>query len=430
MQTIPEDLLTRNWTLEDIVDLALRNNPATRASWETARAAAAKVGSKRGAYLPQVDGAASYTKTKNSYSLQTTVEQKTYQPSLTLQFILFDFGKRRADVEEARQQSYAANWAHNATIQSVILEVETAYYQYLSAKAIRAADSAAVDEAGVNLDAAQERQKAGLATTADVLQARSNLAQKKLALQAIEGQIQTIRGALATAMGLSPDVPYDIGFLPNDIPVAEVGQTVDQLLDEAQGNRPDLAASRATALAARAHAKSVKRDGFPVVTLQGTISRRFYDNPDIYTDNYTKGIYVTLPLFTGFSHSYDLVEAQEKAAAAASQYEELQSMVALDVWSSYYELRTAEEQLATAKEFLESATESHTVALERYKVGVGSILELLSAQSTLEDARTQNVQARTNWFLALAGLAHATGRLELSQAPLSQPSPAPQGKDE
>jgi len=426
----PEFLESKsNWTLEDIVALALRNNPATRATWETARAAAAKVGSERGAYLPQVNASAYYTKGKNPISRQLSVEQKIYQPSLALQFILFDFGKTRADVEEARQSLYAANWSHNAMIQTVILQVETAYYQYLYAKAVRSADSAAVEEAKVNLDAAEERHKAGLATVADVLQAKSNHAQKKLALQGIEGQVQTIRGSLATAMGLSPTISYDIGLLPSHVPAAEVSETVEELLKVAQAQRPDLAAARATAEAARANARSVKREGLPVVTLQGNIGRRYYDNPDIHADTYTEGIYLNVPLFTGFSHSYDVAEAQAKAEASAQHYQVAKAKVELDVWSSYYDLKTAVERLSTAQEFLESATESHTVALERYRVGVGSILELLAAQSALEDARAQSLQARTDWFLALAGLAYATGRLDLPPAQALQPVPGEKGKD-
>jgi outer membrane protein len=428
---IPEEFLAskNNWTLENIVDLALRNNPETRATWEAALAASAKAGSKRGAYLPQVNASAYYSKTKNSYSQQFSVDQKTYGPSLALQFLLFDFGKTKADVEEARQGLYAANWTHNAMIQNVILEVETAYYQYLYAKSVSSADSAAVHEAGANLDAAEERHKAGLATLADVLQAKSNYSQSKLALQTVEGQIQTIRGSLATAMGLSPTIDFDIGFLPNSIPVDQVSETVDELIHEAETRRPDLAAARASASGAKAHAKSVAREGLPAITLEGSVARRYYDNPDIHSDNYSEGIFLSVPLFTGFSHSYDVVEARAQAENAAQRYEILKSQVDLDVWSSYYDLTTAVGRMATSQEYLDSSTESHTVALERYKSGVGSILELLGAQTALEDARAQNLQARTDWFLALAGLAHATGRLELPRTASSGQSPEQHDKD-
>jgi len=428
---IPRELLesSHGWTLEDIVALALQNNPATRATWETARAASAKVGSDRGVLLPQVNGAMNYTKSKSAFSQQFVPVQKTYQPSLTLQFILFDFGKTRADLEESKQKLYSANWSHNAMIQTVMLQVETAYYQYLYAKAMRAADSAALEEARMNLDAAEERHRAGLATVADVLQAKSNLAQRQLDLQAIEGQIQTVRGSLATAMGLSPTIDYDIGFLPSSIPTEEVTQTVEELLRNALVQWSDLAAARATALAARAHAKSVRRDRLPAITLQGNIARRYYDNPDKYTDPYSEGIYLNVPLFTGFSKSYDAVEAQAKAEAAMQDYELLKRKVDLDVWSSYFNLKTANERLVTAEDFLKSATELHDVALGRYRSGVGSILDLTAAQTALEEARAQSVNARTDWFLSLAGLAYATGRLALPEATNIPSTPAGPGED-
>lgn len=403
------------WTLADIVDLALRNNPETRATWASARAAAAHLGSERGAYYPQITGAANDTKIKSALSSQIAYERTSYEPSLALHYILFDFGQRRGNVEEARQALYAANWTHNATIQNVVLEVERVYYQYLYTKAVRDADAAALKEADANLDAAQERQKSGLATTADVLQARSTQAQRKLALQTVEGQIKTIRGSLATAMGLSPTVDYDVGELPNNLPVVDVSKTVDELIDEAQVHRPDLASARAKALAARAHERSVRAEGWPTISVDGNTSRRFYDNPNDYSDTYQIGISLAVPLFTGFSHQYDVLEAQSKAQASEQQYQTLASAVELDVWTTYYNLKTAGERLQTARDFLKSATESHDVALGRYKSGVGTILELLSAQTALEDARAEDLQARTDWLLALAELAHATGRLTLAQ---------------
>lgn len=429
--SVPQELLDArdNWTLEDIVDLALRNNPATRASWAAARAAAANMGSKQGAYFPQVEGYVNYQKVKSSFSRQVSAQQTTYAPSLALHFILFDFGKRRADVEEARQTLYGANWTHNATIQRVVLEVERSYYTYLYAKSVRDANSAAMKEAEATLDAAEERHKAGLATVADVLQARSDYSRKKLSLQTVEGQIETIRGSLATAMGLPPNIDYDIGLLPNELPVNEVSQEVDELIREAETQRPDLAAARANALSAKAHVRSLKAEGSPTISLDGAVGRLYYDNLDNYSDNYLQGVFLNWPLFTGFSHQYDVVESQSKADLAQQHYEVLKGQVDLDVWTSYYDLKTAGERLTTAQEFLASATESHDVALGRYKAGVGSILELLSAQTALEDARAQDLQARTDWLLAIAELAYATGRLDLSRSPVSaQPNAEKDGR--
>ena len=94
---LPKDLeqRIRNLTLTDIVDVALRNNPLTRISWENARAAAAAYGSERGAYLPTIDGNVAGTRLKTVASLgRVGAEQSVLAPSLSISYLLFDFGGR------------------------------------------------------------------------------------------------------------------------------------------------------------------------------------------------------------------------------------------------------------------------------------------------------------------------------------------------
>ena len=74
-------------------------------------------------------------------------------------------------------------------------------------------------------------------------------------------------------------------------------------------------------------------------------------------------------------------------------------------------LRTAATRVATANELLASATQSQDVAQGRYRAGVGSILDLLTAQAALADARAQQVQARWVWYASLATLARDVGLL-------------------
>ncbi len=411
--TVPDSLLSPDhaWTLPDIVDLALANNPLTSASWADARAAAASLQSARGAYWPRIDATATAQRTQSAPGRQTPYVSNSFTPALDLGYVLFDFGKRSGEVEQARQALYQANWVHNQTIQDVALAVETTYYQYLSTKALHGAAAQAVTEAETNLDAAEQRRAAGLATLADALQARATLAQQKLAEQGLAGQILTVRGSLATAMGLSPTVDYDIGSLPERPPAAAVTTVVEDLIAAAQDHRPELAAARAAVLAARARAGAVKAAGLPQVSLQASVGRRYLETFDHGQDTYLAGVVVGLPLFTGGAQSGAARAAQAQAEAAASRLATVRSDVELQVWQAYYDLRTAAQRLDTAREFLDAATQSHDVAVARYKSGVSSILDLLATQTALQDARAQDVQARTDWYLAVAALAHATGRL-------------------
>jgi outer membrane protein TolC len=83
-----------------------------------------------------------------------------------------------------------------------------------------------------------------------------------------------------------------------------------------------------------------------------------------------------------------------------------------EVFSSYHALQTAARRVRTSEDLIASAEQSNEVALGRYREGVGSVLDLLSAQSALAQARAQQVLARLEWNTSLAQLAHDTGVLD------------------
>lgn len=414
---LPSGVMERveSLTLADIVDIALRNSPTTEAAWARARSKAAAYGSKQGGYYPQLEVGANISRTQGTFANGAiSYFQRSYGPTASLNWLLFDFGGREAAVAETRQALIAADWMHNAAIQGVILQVEQAYHLYVANKALLAAEESAVKDAQANLDAAEARHEAGVATIADVLQARTALAQARLALESVQGAVQTTRGALATAMGLPANTPYDVGSQPEDVPLDKVSEEVDHFLDVAQAQRPDLAAARAQAAKAEAHVKTVKAEGRPSISANATTGRIYYDNSGLYGNTYTTAIQLRIPLFTGLSHTYDVQEARADLRAAQADLKTLQDTVVLQVWSSYYALKTAQQRVKTSDDLLRSATESHDVALARYKAGVGTILDLLAAQAALENARAQVVQARSDWYTSLAQLSHDTGTLSVS----------------
>lgn len=415
---IPEEYLKPGTTLSlgQLVDIGLRNNPATRQAWFGARAAAAEVGSKRALYFPFIVVNGSLARQKQAaVGGRFTYLQTTYGPSVAASWLLFNFGGREADVQEATRSLYAADWTHNAAIQDVVLNVAQAYYQYLNAKAQVAARQASLEEVRKNLEAAQERHRAGVATIADVLQAKTQVSQVELNLQTAEGQVQIIRGALATAVGVPATVPVDVGELPEELPLDVVKKSVDELIAKARAERPDLAAERFRALAAESHIRAAAIDGLPSLTVDASGNRTFYwrsGTADPFSTNWAGALTLRIPVFRGFETAYQVQKAKEEAQSAHASAERTEDQVVLDVWSSYYAVQTASQRVLTARDLLASAAQSAEVAQGRYRAGVGSILDLLTAEAALADARSEEAQARSLWFLSVAQLAHATGVLQ------------------
>ncbi len=418
---LPPDLAGRiaQLRLTDVIDIALRNNTATSAAWADARAAAATYGAAKGQYYPTIalNGTATSIHRTVPAAGQQAVKQQFYGPALTLSWLLLDFGGRSGAVGVARAALLAADWTHNATLQSVVLSVEQAYFLYLGTKALLDAQQTTLAEAQTNLGAAEQRHRVGLATIADELQARTALSQARLALESTQGDLQATRGALALSMGLPANIPYDLEVVPDTTLPLGIVEDVDTLIARALRERPDLATQRALVEQARARVSVVRSQALPSLALGGNAGETFFINPPTGSatsgNNYTATLTLAIPLFSGWSQIYNVKAASAAAEAAARRAQGFEQQVVYQVFNAYYGLRTATQQVRTSRDLLASATESEQVALGRYKAGAGSLLDLLTAQAALATARAQAIQARLSWNTALAQLAHDVGILGL-----------------
>lgn len=414
ISAIPPDLAerVRALTITDVVDIALRNNPATRNSWSLARAAAFTLGSQRGQYFPTINSTATLSRLQTPATITRPAGRQTsYGPAISLTYLLLDFGGRSGSVERARQQVFAANLTHNATIQNVVLQAQVAYFTYMATSALLAAERSAIAEAQANLNSAQRRNQVGLATIADVLQARTALSQEQLNLETTQGNLQAARGALASALGLPANLPFELEPLAGPLPVRTLALSVDSVISEALRNRPDLQAARAQAEAAAQSVRVARSAVFPSLSLNSNAGRTF-SNPRVFAGpSYTIQLGLSVPIFSGFSRQYDIAAARAQADASAAQADQTRQLVVTQVFVSYYTLQTAARRVATADDLLASAQQSVQVAAGRYREGVGSIIDLLTAQTALANARAQQVQARWQWYTSLAQLARDAGVL-------------------
>ena len=405
--------------LSDAVDIALRNNPATRVAWADARAAAANYGSSRGAWYPTLSGIGTLSRSKSLTSLagsdslarQPVGPVTNYAAGANLSYLLFDFGGRSALIEQSRQALLAADWTHNAVIQNVVLQTETSFFTYAGTKSMLEAAQASLSEADLSQKAAEEKYKVGLATKADVLQAKTAYSEAKLSVQSAEGDVRTARGALAVAMGYPANIPYDFVIVLPDFPGAGLSQTVDELIDEALASRPDLQAARALARQSNAGVKLAWSRRLPSISAGGSATRAWIRDVPGYRDTYAGTLSLQVPLFSGFSRRFDLFKAKSQAESAREEVRGVEQAVIFQVFSAHSDFLVADERVRTTEDLLTSARESEEVALGRYKEGVGSIIELLSAQQALALARAEYIDARLGWFVALAQLAHDVGIL-------------------
>jgi outer membrane protein len=415
---VPADLADRisRLTLADVTDIALRNNPATRESWAQSRAAAYAFGTARTRWIPPVDASVNASRTRSVIATATdnVVRERTqYAPQLSLDFLVFDLGGRSGSIEAARQNLFAAGLTHNATVQNTVLQVQVGFFTYMATKGLVAARTTQLSGARANLAAAEQRHQVGLATIADVLQARTAVSQAQLALETSQGDVHIARGTLAAGMGLPANVTYDIDASAAEIPVGTIAVSVDSLIDAAVRNRPDLLAARAAARSAVAQIRVARAAGLPSLTMGGTYGRTYIAPSNAGGSTFGLSLGLQIPLVSAFTNRYDVNAARARADAATARADGVRQDVIQEVFTSYYALQTATQRVSTTDALLASAVQSEEVAAGRYREGVGSIIDLLTAQSALADARAAQVQARWQWSMTLAQLARDAGSLGL-----------------
>ena len=409
------------WTLVDVINRALCENPQTRETWANARQQAAQLGVTKAQLLPNADLNGNLSRSYNSRGstaisstgnvVRVPAGQNQSNAAMSLNYLLFDFGARSAAVEGTRQSLLAADWTHNATLQNVMLSAIQAYYQSFATQESVKATQTSEKSAQEAFDAARFRHQVGAAALADELQARTAYSQARLNRQQAEGNASIAVGTLANVVGLEADAPLKLAPPILMEPTIEEKRTVKELIEVAKADRPDLAAAEAQVNAAQAAVRQAKAGGLPTFPLFANYGDNYSQGFGNYR-TWSIGVSINVPLFTGYSDTYKIRAAQASLESSVAAQNLLTKRISLDVWSAYHNLQTAYNTFVSSTDLLASSAEAERVALGRYKVGVGTILDLLNAEANLANARLQHIQAQYNWYTSRAALAQAIGRLQ------------------
>nr|WP_272213697.1 TolC family protein [Marinicella sp. W31]MDC2879651.1 TolC family protein [Marinicella sp. W31] len=255
---------SKTYTLPELIDLAQRTNPGTRAAWEQARQAALAVGMAEATYLPVITANVIAGSNQNAAELPIPIGGSAYfdsniqgvVPFMALQWLALDFGGRSAVVEAAKQMSLASNYQFNAMHQKLVFAVTGAYHDYNAARAHTRAASQAFSNSRTVSDAVVARRDRGLATSVDQAQAEQIMAQAELGLVQARGTEQDSYQALLGALGISPMSKLKIADTAGRGLPASSRAPVDTMIEIALSNRPDILAGYATLEASR---EGVKR---------------------------------------------------------------------------------------------------------------------------------------------------------------------------
>lgn len=414
------------YSLAELIDIAQSNNPSTRRAWNAAKEAALAAGIAKSAYLPRVTA----TAVGGWQMLQSAPLVETARgtlSSVSVQWLLFDFGQRAAVAEAASQGSAIANIGFTAAHQQLIHEVSLAFYANSAARARVGNISQSLKNAQYIEIAAEERMKRGIGTVVEAAQAHQATAQARLGLIQAQGAAQNAYLSLLSAMGVSPRTEIRVADASDRKLTPALADSVDKVVSEALARRPDILAAYAAQKASLANVVAAETDFLPKLFTASTGS---YNSGTVSisgvpgignlssVSNLSERGYgatvlagVAFPLYDAGERDAVLKQAEAKADSAKLTLTRTRDEAVRQIVLSNNGLRTSLSAHKASTALSSAAQTTFNATLAAFRSGVGPITDAISAQTALLQARNASTDAYSTALAAAATLALSTGSL-------------------
>jgi len=429
----------RPLTLEECVAIALRDNSTLRNAERRAQIAGTNVMTSRAAILPEISTSLSSGKIRQGdrtllgdvpvgldeatgeviYQRRTITQpgysSNTNSAQLQASLLLFDFGASWNRVRQANAAEDASTKTYYSSKQNTVLLVHQQYFGYLKELQLLGVYEEAAKSSEEQLRRTESMFEIGSVAQGDVFRARTTLGQDRINLITQKNQVRSARNLLNVAMGRPADAELNV------VDIEEESQFRDYNLEEvvklAVEKNPELQSFQHEMKRAQLGKRIAMSAFLPSFSLSGSYSRSNNEFDRVYSD-FSKnwfgsvGISMRLNLFNGFSDqanveretlNYRIAEEDHQNRLRNLRLEAEQALLSLQAWKEIIEIN---------KDNLISAQEDLRLAQERYRVGAGTLLDIINAQVSVTRAKSTFVRAKYDSKISHAQLQATMGTLD------------------
>jgi outer membrane protein TolC len=400
--------------LEQCVAIALKYHPNLRVSLASVEASKARVEQALANYYPQVSFSTAYTSsTYNIFSAGPFLVGRTYNWNFydyfaigpTLTQTIYDFGRTPNTVRINRENTKASEQDLITAKQTVVVNVKQAYFGLIQFHRLLKVAEDTVRQIQEHLDQARAFLRAGTAPEIDVTQAEVDLANAELALIRARNGLQVAQVTMNNTMGLRQDLTFPI---EDTLEFKKFEISLHEILQAAYEQRPEILQLKARQLSQEATIKVAQASYYPLISGSASYLYRGIHAYELYWDM-TIGATLTVPIFSGFSSPNQVAEARANLKNLQAQEETTRQNIRLEAEQAYLSLKEAEESVRVSEKALAQAEKKYGLATGRYRVGVGSPLEVTDAEVSLANARVNHIQSLAGYKIAEAKIEKAMG---------------------
>ncbi len=406
--------ISQEMDLPTLVQIGICNNPSLNRDYMSVKAREAELGATKGNYLPVLEASASARKaiTKNQDEKKKNTSSP-YSGNIALSWLLYDFGKRGATTDQMKAYLDSDSFTYNAALHNLVLNVNQAYFELLSNQEVLKSAQESVKSYKKSYEETSKRYQLGMVSLSDKLLAQTTYQKSELAVLQAQNAIEKSSATLAALLNLPANTKFNLTLPPKDrdITVLETDMTVQQMIETAVALRPEMKSALSAQEAARFGIDIAKSGHYPSLSASGSAGYNdYWSGNKSYQMTANAGLNLSVPLFNGFKTSYNVDRAQYQYEKSVAFAQDTKESIEKEVYNAYQDYTTAVSSYKVNQEVLKSAKESERVAFVSYKAGKESILNLLTSQAQLAEARQGLAVSFYTVLTAKASLYRAIGR--------------------
>jgi outer membrane protein len=311
---------------------------------------------------------------------------------------------------QASKEGVSTSRAQNQGVrEQIAMLVVSQYLGSLRASADVKAAQSRVDLAQALYDQAADLQKNGVGTGIDTLRANVELQNERQRLIEAQTQFQTSLYGLAQLLNADPkreiELTDQVSFF------ATPAIQVDQSLEAAYANRPEMKALAHAERQVELQKQQAAESRYPTLSFEGYWSEQGL-TPATAVPAYIYSFTLNVPLFTGGRIGAQRARADLELRKVSQQEQEQRNQIALQVRTAIAQMAAARSEVDVANQAVGLANEEVTQARDRFQAGVANNIEVISAQDALARANDNQIVALYRYNQSRADLARATGQME------------------
>ena len=400
---------TLDVNLDDCIKFALGNNPRIQAAIQDVFASDARIRQTWANWFPQISFQSGYSRIRQLQLADAFGRAMVYNyytlGQISLSEMLYDFGVTQNQVTIRKLENKQYNLILTETINDVICDVKSAYYNVLYTIEQKKVAEEMVKRYELFYNQAKAYYNAGTKPKVDLTIAQVNLSNSKLNLIEAENAVDIAMAKLNNAMGL----PYTYRYRINDVLKNKpCNLTLDEAINIAKESRPDFKLALTKVETANQSMKLVRKSWAPQLTVEGQFEIGG-KNPTA-NHGYNFGAYLNFPTFNAMLLKNELKEAKSLHSKEIANSINTKNNIYLEIQNAYYVLREKKNKIPVATVNVKQAKENYELSFGRYRVGVGDPVELKEAQVQLQNAELQYYNTLYEYNTAKANLEKAIGR--------------------